>query len=295
MNRLPIYTRSDLDGLLSCAVLREAGYSGEVEFLNPLDLADGAGTRRQMGIHVNLPGVGEARWDRNCWSGEPWEPRPETAVAAVLESLADSRLTERFSPWLSDLERWQTRKLTLSDVQNPSPVLQMAVICDPATGLGRCRDFIVSNYFFLLDLVDRLRDCPAEAVVQLDDVRDRVALLRDRQEGYEAQMRRTASLQGPLLIHDLRSEALIQPGNLLLRHQWGPPHQAQLTLFWDKNKKRITAAMAAAPMQEPPVPYGELMQRFGGGGDRYTALAQVEPDQVELLVDTLVSELQLTR
>lgn len=287
MKTLPIYTRSDLDGLLGCAMLKEAGYAGEIEFFNPLDVLSGSVLTHNRGICVNLPGEAAARWDRNCWGAECPGEKPGTVCEAILESLGDSSLTQRFSPWLKDLEKWQTHSLTTEDFQAPSPVLTLAALCDPATGLGRHRDFVVSNYFFLLDLVDQLRLQTADILIHLGDVQDRLDLLAARRGAHEEQLRRTLQGQGPLLVQDLRNEYRIEPGNPLLRHQLAPPHRAILTLYWDKNHRRMSAALSGTLNVKPPVHLGSLLQSWGGGGDYYSGIAQIPPEDADRLIETV--------
>ncbi len=284
MNTLPIYTRSDLDGLLGCAILKEAGYGGEIEFVNPIDVLSGSLLNPERGVRVNLPGTEENRWDRNCWGGECPGKKPVTACAGILDALADSALRMRFLGWLPDLERWQTHRLTPADFMAPSPILIMAGLCDPATGLGRHRDFIVSNYFFLLDLVDQLRCQPADVLMHLGDVQDRLDLLASRKFSHEEQIRRTVKGKGGLLIQDLREEYRIEPGNPMAKHLLAPAHTAILTLFWDKNHRKVSASLSGALNQEPPTHLGTLLQSHGGGGDRYSGITQVLPDQVEALI-----------
>lgn len=285
MNTLPIYTRSDLDGMLGCAILKEAGYGGEIEFVNPIDVLSGSSLSPEKGVRVNLPGLGANRWDRNCWGEECPGGKPVTACEAILNTLEDSAMKSRFSGWLPDLEKWQTHRLNPVDFIAPSPVLTMAGLCDPATGLGRHRDFIVSNYFFLLDLIDQLRCQPAEVLIHLGDVQDRLDLLASRKYSHDEQIKRTVKGKGPLLVQDLRDEYRIEPGNPMAKHFAAPPHTAILTLFWDKNHRKVSAALSGALNQEPPIHLGSLLQPFGGGGDRYSGITQVHPDQVDVLIE----------
>lgn len=285
MNTQPIYTRSDLDGLLGCAILKEAGYGGEIEFINPIDVLGGSSLSPGKGVRINLPGIGKNRWDRNCWADETPENKPVTACAGILKDLEDPILSERYADWLEDLERWQTHGLTPADFSAPSPVLVMAALCDPATGLGRYRDFIVSNYFFLLDLVDQLRYQTADVLIHMGDVQDRLDLLASRRFSHEEQIRRTLKGQGPLLIQDLREEYRIEPGNPMMKHALAPPHLAILTLFWDKNHRKVSAALSGALNQTPPVHLGSLLKAYGGGGDYWSGITQVLPELVPALID----------
>lgn len=284
MNIMPIYTRSDLDGLLGCAILKEAGYGGEIEFMNPLDALSNPVMNPERCIRVNLPGTETLRWDRHIWGDEPIVDKHATASSEILSSIDNPDLRSRFAGWMTDLERWQTHRLEMSDFNAPTPILTVASLCDPATGLGRYRDFIVSNYFFLLDLIDQLRCQPAEALIHLGDVQDRLDLLASRKGAHEEQIRRTIKGESALLIQDLRDEYRIEPGNPMMKHIIAQPHLAILSLFWDKNHKRVSASLSGALGKEPPVHLGSLLQTFDGGGDRYSGITQVTPERVEELI-----------
>ena len=285
MNMMPIFARSELDGLLGCAILKEAGYGGEIEFSNPLDALGNLSQNSGRGVRVNLPGLQGLRWDRNCWAEENLAEKPVTASGAILKALDDSALTRRFSEWLPELEKWQTHRLNPQDFLSPSPTLVLAALCDPATGLGRYRDFIVSNYFFLLDLVDQLRSQPADVLIHLGDVQDRLDLMASRKGAHEEQIRRTVKGSGPLLMQDLREEYRIEPGNPMTKHLISPAHTAILSLFWDKNHRKVSVSISGALGVEPPVHLGSLLQPFDGGGDRYSAVAQVLPDRVGEVIE----------
>lgn len=287
MNTMPIYTRSDLDGLLGCAILKEAGYGGEIEFMNPLDALSNPVMNPERCIRINLPGAEPLRWDRHSWRDEPIVDKPATACSEILLSIENLDLRSRFAGWMADLERWQTHRLDVSDFNAPTPVLTLAALCDPATGLGRYRDFIVSNYFFLLDLIDQLRFQPAEVLMHLGDVQDRLDLLASRKTSHEEQIRRTIKGEGPLLIQDLRDEYRIEPGNPMMKHVLVPSHSAILSFFWDKNHRKVSASLSGALGKEQPVHLGSILKPFDGGGDRYSGIVQVAPERVDELIDAV--------
>lgn len=284
MNTMPIYTRSDLDGLLGCAILKEAGYGGEIEFMNPLDALANPAMNSGRCFCVNLPGTEALRWDRNSWGEERVADKPDTVCFEILKSLDNPDLMSRFSGWLGELERWQTHRLSMADFNAPTPIVTLAALCDPVTGLGRYRDFIVSNYFFLLDLIDQLRCQPAEVLIHMGDVQDRLDLLASRKSSHEEQLRRTIKGNSRLLIQDLRDEYRIEPGNPMMKHVIAPKHSAILSLFWDKNHKKVSVNLSCGLGKEPRIHLGSLLQPYDGGGDRYSGIAQVIPERVEELV-----------
>lgn len=290
-----IYARSDIDGLLGCAILKEAGYAGDIEFLNPLDILSGSAMPGAEGVWVNLPGPASGKWDRNRWHPEEPEPPYATASEAILTTIGDPVLLSRFGIWLEDLSRWFRREINAEDIANPSPIIKLAYLCDPITGLGRYRDFMVSNYFFLLDLIEQLRRERPEDLLECDDVRDRLEFVSSRRVGHEAQIRRTLHGEGALVFQDLREEARIEPGNPMVKHFIAPPHDAILTAYWDKNHRKVSVALGVAVGKATAMPVCELLMPYGGGGDAYSAVAQVLPEEFDGLFEYVKTSLETWR
>jgi len=285
-----IWARSELDSLLCCAALREAGIESEIEFVNPLDVQCGSARPPVKSWMLNLPGVDtERHFDRNQWSDDMSSTSSETALEQLLGSLSGSVPKDRFLPWIPELKRWHRRDYVGPEIQNPSAVHSLAVLCDPMTGLGRSHDFIVSNYFFLLDLVEHLRVMTPESVLQLPDVQERMDILRQKRYLYEDQFKRTLQIRGKLLVQDMRDETVIYPGHPLWRFNDQPDASACLVMGWDKQRKKISLTLLAGLQYNGPHHAGRLMHALGGGGDRYQAVAQIFPEKLDESVQTLMT------
>src|SRR2546421_12020 len=55
----------------------------------------------------------------------------------------------------------------------------MSFLMAPRTGLGRFRDFRISNYQLMMDLVDACTQLTIEEILELPDVKERVELYMD--------------------------------------------------------------------------------------------------------------------
>src|ERR671920_1916834 len=64
----------------------------------------------------------------------------------------------------------------LDDVLNPTGWTLLNFLMDSRTGLGRFRDFRISNYQLMMKLIDYCRDHSVEEVLALPDVKARVEL-----------------------------------------------------------------------------------------------------------------------
>jgi nanoRNase/pAp phosphatase (c-di-AMP/oligoRNAs hydrolase) len=84
---------------------------------------------------------------------------------------------------------------------------------DSRTGLGRFRQFRISNYALMMDLIDICASMPVEEILEIPDVAERVELYRDQAEKFVAQLRRVSRVDGQLVIVDYRDEETIHAGN----------------------------------------------------------------------------------
>ena len=63
-------------------------------------------------------------------------------------------------------------------------------LMDSRTGLGRFRDFRISNYQLMMQLIDACRHYTIDEILELPDVKERADLYRQQTETFVAQLRR---------------------------------------------------------------------------------------------------------
>lgn len=288
MNPMVVWARSDLDSLLCCAALKDAGVAGGVEFVNPLDVCSGSVRLPAHAWAVNLPGAdAERRIDRNSWPGPFPGCGASTALESLLNRLDQDAVKKKYRTWLGPLVQWNQRSYSKAELTDPKGEHLLAVICDPAAGLGRNHDFIVSNYFFLLDMAEHLREHTAEEILRLPDVQERVDLLRHKRSLYEDQARRTIVHKHGVLIQDLREETVLYPGHPLTRFADLPKARIGVVIGWDKQKRRIAVTLTAGLKRGPEPHLGRLLHPFGGGGDNWQGIVQVEPDMLPAVLEAV--------
>jgi hypothetical protein len=72
----------------------------------------------------------------------------------------------------------------------------LSFLMDARTGLGRFRDFRVSNYQLMMMLIDCCRDMPIEDILALPDVKERVDLFFAQHALFREQIERVAEVHG---------------------------------------------------------------------------------------------------
>ncbi|KJR42986.1 exopolyphosphatase, partial [Candidatus Magnetoovum chiemensis] len=161
-----LVTRSDMDGLVCAVLLKELELVNDFKFVHPKDMQDGIIDISSNDITTNLPyveGVSLA-FDHHLSETIRLEERkpnhiidPEAPSAArVVYNYYGGK--ERFKTISDDMmaavDKADSAKFTMDDVLNPKGWELLSFIMDARTGLGRFRDFRISNYYLMMDLIE---------------------------------------------------------------------------------------------------------------------------------------------
>ncbi|MEK9724600.1 MAG: hypothetical protein VW405_14105 [Rhodospirillaceae bacterium] len=95
---------------------------------------------------------------------------------------------------------------TKDEVLSPEGWVLMNYIMDSRTGLGRCREFRVSNYQLMMHLIDYCREHEIEDILKLADVKERIDLYNEHESKGKEQIQRCSTVHGNLVVLDLRNE-----------------------------------------------------------------------------------------
>ena len=71
---------------------------------------------------------------------------------------------------------------TREEVLNPSGWILIGFLMDPRTGLGRWRQFTISNYQLMEMLIDACRTMTIDEILNLPDVQERVEVYNEQTE-----------------------------------------------------------------------------------------------------------------
>ena len=113
----------------------------------------------------------------------------------------------------------------------------MAFIMDARTGLGRFREFRVSNYQLMMDLIDYCNNHTIDEILDLPDVRERVELYKSHQEDFKEQIKRCSTIHDNLVVLDLRQEETIYCGNRFMIYALFPQCNISIHIMWGLKKQ----------------------------------------------------------
>ena len=297
-------TRSDFDGLVSAMLLRERGLIGEVKFVHPKDVQDGIILIGESDITTNLPfkqGVYLA-FDhhvsetlRNDHPPDNYVNRPDApSTARVIFDYYGGASAFPNVPIdiLEAVDKCDSGRLHEADIVHPDGWVLLNFVMDARTGLGRFKDFRVSNYQLMLDLIDHCRRMSVEEILALPDVKERVDLYRDHEVAFRDQLKRCTTIHRNLGIIDLRFEDLIFCGNRFMVYALHPEITISMHVIWGLNRLNTVYAVGKSVLDRSSgINIGALMLRYGGGGHRNAGSCQVENDEAETIQRDLVAAL----
>jgi nanoRNase/pAp phosphatase (c-di-AMP/oligoRNAs hydrolase) len=179
----------------------------------------------------------------------------------------------------------------LEDVLNPTGWTLLNFLMDSRTGLGRFRDFRISNYQLMMQLIDTvLSHESVEAILATPDVAERVDLFREQSELFVAQLRRTCTVRGDLVVVDLRGEETIHAGNRFMVYALFPQCRVSAHVLWGKGQQNTVLAVGKSILDRTsPVDIGALMLGFGGGGHQNAGTCQVAHEDAERVLDEIAA------
>jgi nanoRNase/pAp phosphatase (c-di-AMP/oligoRNAs hydrolase) len=304
-----LLTRSDMDGLVCAVLLKELGMLGEIVFHHPKDVQDGKVAVTGRDILTNLPYVpgcgmcfdhhaSEAL--RNGGKHTPGyilEPDAKSAARVVYNHFGGkARFGDRISDAMMDaVDKADSAGFSKDDVLHPQGWELLSFLMDARTGLGRFREFRVSNYQLMMMLIDHCRAMPIEDILAMPDVKERVSLFFTQHALFRTQISRVAKVHEKLVVLDLRHEDTIYAGNRFVVYAMFPQCDLSMHVMWGREKQNTVYTVGKSIFDRGnPMDVGALMLEHGGGGHHAAGTCQGPNDTAEAmkqqLIDTLVAQ-----
>ncbi len=299
-----LVTRSDFDGLVCAALLKRLGMLDDILFVHPKDMQDGKVDLLPTDITTNLPyneGVHLA-FDHHDSEVERLrgakprnhviDPAARSAARVVYDHFGGDR---RFGgrPWtelLWAVDKADSADFTEAEILDPSGWILLSFLMDPRTGLGRFRDFRISNYQLMMQLIDACTELTAEEILDTPDVAERVALYREHSAQAVDQIRRLARVHGDVVVLDLRDEEVIHPTNRFMIYALFPQCRVSMHVLWGLRQQNTVFAVGKSILDRTsPVDIGALMLSYGGGGHRNAGTCQVGHADAERVLDEITA------
>jgi nanoRNase/pAp phosphatase (c-di-AMP/oligoRNAs hydrolase) len=300
-----LLTRSDMDGLVCAVLLKELGILGEIEFHHPKDVQDGKVAVTERDILTNLPyvdGCGlcfdhhASEAIRNTGKPTPGyilQPEAKSAARVVYDYYGGKARFPRISDeMMHAVDKADSAGFTKEDVLEPKGWELLSFLMDARTGLGRFREFRVSNYQLMMMLIDCCRDMTIEEILALPDVQERVELFFAQHQLFRAQINRVATVHDNLVVLDLRNEETIYAGNRFVVYAMFPECDISMHVMWGREKMNTVYTVGKSIFDRAnPMEVGDLMLQHGGGGHHAAGTCQGPNETAEVMKQELINEI----
>lgn len=300
-----LLTRSDMDGLVCAVLLKELGLLGEIVFHHPKDVQDGKVAVTENDILTNLPYVpgcglcfdhhaSEAR--RNGGRPAPnhiLDAEAKSAARVVYDHYGGKARFARISDAMMDaVDKADSAGFSRDDVLNPRGWELLSFLMDARTGLGRFREFRVSNYQLMMTLIDCCRDLDIEQILALPDVKERVDLFFAQHALFREQIARVAEVHGKLVVLDLRQEPVIYAGNRFVVYAMFPQCDISMHVMWGREKLNTVYTVGKSIFDRGNrLEVGDLMLSHGGGGHHAAGTCQGPNETADALKRQLIGQI----
>jgi nanoRNase/pAp phosphatase (c-di-AMP/oligoRNAs hydrolase) len=283
-----LVTRSDFDGLVCAALLKELGILDEIKFVHPKDMQDGLVEITDRDITTNLPYVPGVRLafdhheSETLRLGDPAEnhiiiPGALSAARVVYDYFGGAdRFTRVTEPLMEAVDKADSALFSLEEIRTPSGWILLSFLMDPRTGLGRFREFRISNYQLMMELIDACLELSVEEVLELPDVVERVTLYREHAVAAQAQLEKRSTVHGNFVVLDLREDEVIHPTNRFMIYALHPQCNISIHVLWGLKQQNTVFAMGKSIVnRSSATDVGTLMLSYGGGGHEAAGTCQV--------------------
>ncbi|HSV55016.1 MAG TPA: exopolyphosphatase, partial [Burkholderiaceae bacterium] len=299
-----LVTRSDFDGLVCAVLLNELNLIDDITFVHPKDMQDGKIAITNRDITTNLPYVAGAHLSFDHHESETIrnvgerknhiiEAHSPSAARVVYNYYGGKKAFPRITDDMMDaVDKADSAQFSRDEVLNPAGWALLNYLMDSRTGLGRFRDFRISNYTLMMDLIEYCRDHSIDQILTLPDVKERVELYFDHAEKAKEQITRCSTVHKNLVVLDLRNEDTIWATNRFMIYALFSQCNISIHVMWGMQKQNTVFATGKSILDRgSKTNVGELMLQYGGGGHQAAGTCQIENDKADAVLQQLITKI----
>jgi nanoRNase/pAp phosphatase (c-di-AMP/oligoRNAs hydrolase) len=299
-----LVTRSDFDGLVCAVLLKDLGIIDDIKFVHPKDMQDGTILISDSDITTNLPYVEGVHLAFDHHLSETIrigskpdnhiiDPDAPSAARVVYDYYGGKNAFPKIAEdMMVAVDKGDSANFNEQEILKPGGWDLLNMLMDSRTGLGRFREFRISNYQLMMQLIDYCRDHTVDQIVALPDVKERVDLYFEHEGKFKEQIKRCSTVHDNLVVLDLRNEDMIYAGNRFMIYALFPDCNISIHVLWGLNKLNTVLATGKSILNKTSkTNIGELMLSYGGGGHENAGTCQVENEDAERVLGELISKI----
>ncbi|MEF1226881.1 exopolyphosphatase [Vibrio fortis] len=296
-----LVTRSDFDGLVCAVLLKQQDLIDDIKFVHPKDMQDGIIEITENDIVTNLPYVPSSylTFDHHLSetirnTGERTnhiiDPDAPSAARVVWDHYGGlATFPEEWQEMMEAVDKGDSAQFNKDEVLDAQGWNLLNFLMDARTGLGRFREFRISNYALMMDLIDYCKNHTIDQILELPDVKERIDLYREHEQKFKEQVTRCAQVHQNLVFLDLTEEETIYAGNRFMIYALFPECNISIHKMWGFQKQNIVFATGKSIFdRSSKTNVGELMLQYGGGGHIAAGTCQIAIDEAAQVQQALI-------
>jgi len=299
-----LLTRSDFDGLACAAILKDINVIDSYKFVHPKDLQDGIIEVNENDVLANVPYVeGCGLWfdhhtsEEERLSGVQYNGLVQfvdSAARVVYNYYQDQGFDlSKFDEMVAAVDKVDSAKLSSKEIANPSGWILLGFLMDPRTGLGRFRNFRISNYELMEKLIDACREMGISQILRIPDVLERIDLYHKQNALFIDMLKNYTALDGNVIVTDLRGVNPIYTGNRFLLYNLFPEQNISIWIVDGKQNLNCAIAVGYSVTNKTNTnDVGSILLEYGGGGHRQVGTCQVAYNDADRVIAELRGRLQ---
>ncbi len=303
-----LLTRSDFDGLGCAVLLKEIGMIDDIRFVHPKDVQDGKIEVDGNDILANVPYVSgcglwfdhhsseEERQAYGAFEGAS-QPSAPSATRVIYDFYGGRGRFE--NPHIQELvaavDQADSGNFTVDEILHPQGWALLSFIMDARTGLGRYKDYRISNYQLMMDMIDYCRCKTVDEILAVHDVQERQKRYFEQDKLFQAMVHANTTIRNNVIVLDLRNEEEIYTGNRFILYSLYPEQNVSLQIMWGYQRQNIVITCGHSIIHKTSkTDVGSLMLKYGGGGHRKVGTCQVPADKADEVLEELIEALEET-
>ncbi len=299
-----LVTRSDFDGLVCAVLLKHLNMIDNILFVHPKDMQDGKVEVTDRDITTNLPYVegvhlafdhhlSETIRNVNKKNNHIIDPNAKSAARVVYDHFGGAKtFPARWNTMMEEVDKADAAQFSVEEILEPKGWVLLNYLMDPRTGLGRFRNFRISNYNLMMDLIDYCKDHDIDDIMKMPDVVERVELYHDQTERFKEQVKRCSSVHKNLVILNLKGEDVIYAGNRFMIYALFPQCNISMHVLWGLKQQNTVFAIGKSIIdRSSKTKIGELCLKYGGGGHDNAGTCQIENERADAVMKELIEKI----
>ena len=298
-----LLTRSDFDGLACGAILSYLGLIDEWKFVHPKDIQDGLVEASDNDILANIPYIkGCKLWfDHHSSESERLgsttyfegvsKPAPSCARVIYEYYGGDAKLG-RFAEMIYFVDKVDSGDLNRDEILEPRGWVLLGFIMDPRTGLGRFRNFTISNYDLMTVLAKACSEKTIYEILEMPDVKERLDFYNEQKVLFADMISKYTRVDGCVLLVDLRNVDTIYAGNRFYIYTKYPEQNISMWIVDGRNKTNVAVTIGHSILnRSSKVDVGSLMLSYGGGGHKQVGTCQISYEDADKVIADILAKI----